>query len=164
MIIIIANLNAAIELRGFQADKIMEACTSMGLDQPIYIQTPEELPAILEQNRYQSCLLFSNYPPDCSYADVTLAPNYNTNRGWDADSYEKSANFFKDLFTNYSFKAIHFITNAPFYMTPEFLLKELSPRAKVSVTRKRELADFGLGYEHNRRIFIVEKIEEAMLF
>ena len=168
MIIIIANINGAVELKGFEAQKFYKACSLLGIEQPVYVQVPRKLKAILEENRSQSCLLFSNFPPDHTYNENEKIPGVSEednliNSELIENYYSKSTLFFREIFTNYSFIGIHFITGATKYMVSDFLLRSLSPRAKVSVTRKSTLRDHGLGYEHNRRVFILKKIEEAVI-
>jgi hypothetical protein len=168
MFIIVAIINGIDEMKGFQASKIKEACSSIGIEPPVYLQTTDKLLEVLEGNRAQNCLLFTNFPPDRTYSKCHVSgkktkKNDRPKDELDENTYSQSTLFFNNIFTNYSFKAIHFITGASKGLAGDNFLKSLSPRAPVTVTRKSSWIGQGLDYEHNCRLFIVEKINEALV-
>lgn len=71
MIIIYAYINA----RPFHDEpnriKLHAFCDEHGFKAPYYAYTIEGLELLLEQNRDDSVLLFSNFPPNSSYPEMT---------------------------------------------------------------------------------------------
>jgi hypothetical protein len=95
MVVIIAEINGSSSLSGHETSKLKEHCKAMGTDEFQYAYTTDNLSKLLEQNRDQKFLLFSNFPPESSYpkSGKTLKEfekGDNIYRSWDAYSYLKS--------------------------------------------------------------------------
>ncbi len=167
MIVIIAEINNREDMPVSEASKLNQVCTAIGVKLLINIHSVEKLTEVLEKNKKNTCLLFSNFPPNSSYPESGKSINM-VDKGdyyllsWDADSYSKSLPFFKGLCTKYKLKAIHFITGAPEKRIGDDLLKALSPHTPMTITRKDVLITPAHNYALLYRLLIVQKIKEAI--
>ena len=167
MKVIIANINGIDELIDFEVSKINEFCLGLGIASPVLVHTIERLTKTLEENMSENFILFSNFPPDKSYESKRKADGYleyddQVDEYWQSYSYSKSKMHFKNLLTNYDFKAVHFITAAPEERVSNILLKSLFPIMPISVIRKETWRSGALSFAHYYTIYITEKIQEAV--
>lgn len=168
MVVIIAEINGSSSLSGQETSKLKEHCKAMGIDEPQYAYTTDNLSKLLEQNRDQKVLLFSNFPPDSSYPESgkTLKEFEKGDiiyRSWDADSYSKSKYLFEAWIGKFNFKTIHFITGALQEELSDEMLKSLSAIIPITVTRKSEWIHPAIEFEKLYVSFMKVKIVEAAL-
>jgi len=167
MLVILAELNGSPELEVREAIKLKKSCEKLGIPHPVNINTVEDLIDLLGEDRDQSFLLFSNFPPNSSYAgsgeSMNLVDEGDTiSRSWPADSYSISLSLFKTLNTRYSFDAIHIITGAPHLILTDEKIKAIFPDLPITIKRKKVWIESGESYQHLYRLFVEEKIKEAL--
>ena len=168
MIVINAYINGHPTLSTRGIAEIGEFCKSVDIDQPVNVFQAEKVEEILEENRNQKVLLFSNFPPDSSYpgskkTNGTEEAGDENRTAWDADSYLKSRSLFESWTGKYNFKTIHFITGAPQEKLSDDMLKSLSEIIPITVTRKRDWLNSTIEFEKLYVIFMKIKIGEAAI-
>jgi len=168
MKIILAEINGSPELDFRQARKLNKICDEMGLGHPVNVNSVAELIDVLGDNKGQSVLLFSNFPPNSSYPDsgksMKLVDEGDyISRSWEADSYSLSQKLFTVLEKKYIFKAIHFITGAPCFILGDGLIKSLFLEIPLTIIRKKDWIKGEKSYWELYRFHIEKKIKEALL-
>ena len=167
MLVILAEINGSPELKVREAIRLKKSCEELGIPHPVNINSVEDLIDLLGEERDQGCLLFSNFPPNSSYPESGKSMNLvdegnSISRSWEAGSYTTSRNLFGVLNKRYSFKAIHFVTGAPEMFLTDDMIKSLFPGTSVTIQRKREWLKTKSDYQHLYRLFVEEKIQEAL--
>jgi len=167
MKVIIANINKPIGLVGIYISKLEEACKEMKIDHPIHVNTTEQLLEVLEDNKDDSCLLFTNFPEDSSYRNYEKPLNMNDGENYFShtrkeDFYSKSKIFYRNIGSKYSIKKTYFITGASERMVKDSYLESLFPNIPVTVKRNNDLLDQGKGYYQSYSDFLIEKIKESI--
>ena len=166
--VILAEINGTPELEVRQAIKLKKTCEFMGLEHPVNVNSAANLIDLLGEDKNQSFLLFSNFPPNSSYPDSGKSINLvdkgeYISRSWDADSYSISQNLFTALEKRYTFTAVHFITGAPPFMLSDDLIKSLFPRTLLTIIRKKDWINSETNYQELYRLYIEKKIRETTL-
>jgi len=168
MLVINAYINGHPTLSSEGNAVIGEFCKAIDIGPPVNVYKYERLAEILEENRDQKVLLFSNFPPNSSYSGSgkgkrTINEQGEEYESWDADSYLKSKSIFDSWIGKYNFKTIHFITGAPEKKLSDEMLKSLSVTIPITVTRKREWIHPAIEFEKLYIGFMKIKIAEAAL-
>ena len=167
MELIIASLNGVMKFEGIIADNLNKELKSLGLNPPVYIQHPEKLNEYFNESKDSNTLLFSNFPPDSSYAGKFVTEELQKDgktikRYWEADSYEKSTKLFKNITAKKSFKAIHFITGAPEEKASDDLIRNSVNGNPVTIKRKSEWLESEIPYSSLLKRYILDKIREQL--
>jgi hypothetical protein len=165
--VILAEINGSPELEVRQSIKLRKDCEAIGIKHPVNVNSVEDLIDVLGEEKGQSVVLFTNFPPNSSYPDSGKSMKMvdeedHILRSWEADSYSISLKLFTALEKRYTFKAIHFITGAPpFFLTDENI-ESLFPGTPITINRKKDWIDSGKDYQELYRLFVEEKIKEAL--
>ncbi len=167
MLVILAEINGSPELEVREAIMLKKSCEKLGIPHPVNIDSVEDLIDLLGEDSDQSFLLFSNFPPNSSYYGSGKSMNFvdegdTISRSWLADSYSVSLSLFKTLNKRSSFKAIHIITGAPDLILTDEMFNAIFPDLPNTIKRKREWINSGENYQHQYRLYIEEKIKEAL--
>jgi len=168
MIVINAYINGHPTLSSKGNAEIREFCKTVDIDPPVNVFQVGKLIEILQENRNQKVLLFSNFPPDSSYPGSGEKKRTKKEQGqdyesWNADSYSRSKSLFEAWTGKYNFKTIHFITGAPQEELSDEMLKSLSAIIPITVTRKRDWIHSTIEFEKLYVGFMKVKIVEAAL-
>ena len=157
MIIIYAYINARFTYEVPGRMKLAEFCIQNGFHAPFFINTTEGMELLLEQNRDETILLFSNFPPNSSYPENRRK---NPDKSWEADSYERTGRHFSEWTTRYRFAAIHIVTGAPESVLSDESIKGYLPDQKITVIRKGKWAQEGVDYENVFTSYMIETIRK----
>lgn len=168
MLVILAEINGSPQLKVREAIQLKKTCEKLGIPHPVNINTVEDLIDLLGEDSKKRVLLFTNFSPNSSYPESGISMNFKDegdkiSRSWLADSYSISQNLFTTLNKRYKFKAIHFITGAPDLILTDEIIKSVVPDIPITITRKKEWIKTGEDYQHQYRLFIEEKIKNALI-
>lgn len=147
MLIIHANLNRRFpRFIGDEALSLQKFCEANGIKLIIDINDTESLETLVNTYNSETILLFSNFPPDSSYPgceqiDITLS-----NPNWNADTYEKSIAFFKNLTRLDAIKALHIVTGAPKEKLSDAFMTHVFSHINFSIKRNWEINDLKSSY------------------
>lgn len=157
MIIIYAYINARPFYDEPDRIKLHAFCNEHGFKAPFYVYSIEGLEMLMEQNRDESVLLFSNFPPNSSYPEMT---RNNYGKPWEADSYQRTGQHFSHWHSRYRFAAIHFVTGAPESVLSDEAVKGYLPNLKVSIIRKGIWIQENVDFEKVFTTYMIETIRK----
>lgn len=119
--------------------------TQRGFQNIFFAYTAEELINILQDHKDEPFWLFSNFPPNSSYAEGAMPGNDKSIDAsfWKADAYNKSFTLLKFLINNYSIARWNIITGAPAIKLPMKNIMSINTETQTRFMRKEELIHFG---------------------
>ena len=157
MLIVHAHINAPPYSEEPGKLPLIEYCHSQGLKPPVYAKSADALENLLNSNLDSSVLLFSNFPPNCSYPENRKA-DYSYK--WDADSYTISQQLFTVWATRYPFREICFITGAPADVLSDQEIQNCIPGIPHSIIRKKRWIHESVDYQKVYTTYMKEMIRK----
>ena len=104
------------------------------------IYTMEKLEAFVQSNAENKIILFSNFPPNCTYKRFKII-EVDGCCGWIADSYDRTAQTYTEMMKKYPNVELHVITGAPEKLISDQEILSLSAPERIFLTRKTSSFD-----------------------
>ena len=167
MIIINACIYNSTELGTVETEKLNSDLKLLSIEQFTNVFTVPNFLAELDANRDKEIVLFSNFPHKKSYLEHTvsqsLLDNYEKNAPtWNVAPYKVSAGLISQICKARKFKAIHFITGAPIEYVSDSLILSLTGNYPTTIKRKHDWTVEGANFDVMRRLYMLQRIKEAV--
>ncbi len=168
MIVINACIYNSTELGAVENEKLNSGLKLLGIEHFTNVFTVPNFLAELEANRDKEIVLFSNFPHKKSYLEhgvsQSLLDEYKKNvPTWNVLPYMVSAGLISQICNEYKFMAIHFITGAPAEYVSDSLILSLTGNYPTTIKRKQDWTVEGANFDVMRRLYMMEKIKEAVV-